>query len=80
MDDDRGVAGVVYSPQGDVLGWVQGQSASGTLVVTLKVNDDQTVELRTAGRFSGETYEGRFQAVNAAGQAMGGGTLKLQRR
>lgn len=79
MDDDRlGVAGVVYSPGGDVLGSIRGDSASGRLELTFDLAEGEVL-FRTEGRFGGDRYDGRFRAYGPGGAELGGGKVELER-
>ncbi|MEF2280405.1 hypothetical protein V3W47_19095 [Deinococcus sp. YIM 134068] len=80
VEDDRlGIQGMVLSAEGEWLGTVAGDHRSGTLTLTLRLPDDTAVELRATGKFDGDTYTGRFQAVTADGQTLGGGQVNLTR-
>lgn len=80
VEDDRlGIQGMVLSAEEQWLGTVAGEYKSGTLTLTLRLPDDTTMELRATGKFEGDSYTGRFQAVAAGGQTLGGGQVKLTR-
>lgn len=80
VEDDRlGIQGLALSQGEGYLGTVRGDYGAGTLTLTLNLPDDTTVELRATGKFDGNTFTGRFQAV-AGAQTTGGGTVRLERR
>lgn len=65
MDDDEPrILGSGFSGD-DAVGWIQGNSATGTLKIGLEVEGDREVELNVTGKFDGNSYNGRFTTTNA---------------
>lgn len=78
-DDEPRILGSGFSGD-DAVGWIQGNSQTGALRIGLEIEGGHEVELSVTGTFSGDSYRGRFTAMNASGQALAGGTLTMTRR
>ena len=78
-DDDPRILGSGFSGD-DAVGWIQGNSQTGTLKIGLEIEGGREVELNVTGKFDGDSYTGRFTTTNASGETLAGGTITMARR